>query len=437
MWLFNIANCGNPTKLGCIGAKKYISVGENNELGAISMEKRLLNIAVRHWNDRFTGISALDIAEKFKITNADAMKLMESLCQKGDGTINANVTLYQVNFKFDKKTKAAKISDPEPVETHIFFPSKLILKRHFERNLLKYHKDGEYKNKLRRGFGQIALIYFDIKVLSKYLDSKECYDLNDDVTGGVLRLQHSVVTKITEEEYDEIGFDKIWYGKRRLESGETIISAILIDLSKLPFKEQSYWHGFEIDNPLFVQYDSDFAKFVARAYDGEWVESNDPIENLYKEIERINSLLAKPIFIKTANPYLNYPTNNSFKDFVDANSELYKIVGPDNLNLNNLRSIYLTSFKGNVKNLVHKESKRDLSTMQVLLLILTKLDAQIGETFKKNWTELKEYRVEGDHKITQPKKGTENYIDKFRMLCENTFQILKSISESLTEKSGA
>lgn len=401
------------------------------------MESRILNIAIKHWNDRFTGISALDIAEKLKITNTEAMTLLEELCRKGNGTLNANVTLYQVNLKFDKKTRAAKVSEPEPVETHIFFPSKSVLERHHKRNLLKYFKDGEYKNKLRTGYSQIALIYFNIKVLSKYLDNKEYYDLKDDITGGVIRLNHEIISRMTQEEYDEIGFDKIWYGKRKLRNGETAISAILIDLSKLPFKEQSYWHGFEIDNPLFAEDDPDFRKFVARAYDGEWVESNDPIDNIYKEVETINFLLSKPIFIRTSNPYLKYPTNNTFKTFADANSELYKIVGPDNLHTNNLKEIYLQSFEGDYQDLVHKESKREKSSLQILQLILTKLDAKIADSFKQHWQELKDYRIEGDHKITQPKNVDENYINKFRFICDKTFQILASIADSLRQKSGA
>jgi hypothetical protein len=395
------------------------------------MEKRILNNAIKHWNKEFTGVSALTIAEKLKITNAQAMTLMESLYKKGDGTLNANVTLYHIKINFDKKTKAPKVAETDPIETHIFFPSKSILKQHYERNLLKYFKDGEYKNKLRTGYSQIALIYFDIKVLSKYLDNKEYYDLNDNVTGGVVRINYDVITTMTQKVYDEIGFDKVWYGKRQLENGETAICAILIDLSKLPIKEQSYWHGFEIDNPVFTEFDPDFLKFVARAYDGEWVESNDPIENIYTEIGVINKLLCFPIFNEISNPYLKYPTNNSFKDFADANSELYKIIGPNTLNTENLKKIYLKSFGGSSQDFIHKESKRELSSFQILQLILTKLDSQIADSFKQHWTEIKDYRIEGDHKITFPKKNDENYINKFRFICEKTFNILASISKSI------
>lgn len=401
------------------------------------MEKRILNIAIKHWNDRFSGISALDVADKLKITNAEVMTLMEGLHQKGKGSLNANVTLYQVKINLNNKTKTAKVAKPEPVETHIFFPSKSVLTRHYERNLLKYSKNGEYKNKLRTGNSQIALIYFKINVLSKYLDNKEYYSLNDNVTGGVARIQNDIITNMTQDEYDEIGFDKIWYGKRKLKNGETAISALLIDLSKLPLKEQSYWHGFEIDKPEFTQHDPDFGKFVARAFDGKWVDSNDPVENIYKEIGIINKLVPKPIFNQVSNPYLKYPTNNSFKDFADANSELYKIIGPDNLNSKNIKMLFVKYFKDSIQDLIHKESKRELSSYQILQLILIKLDNHTADSFNEHWKEIKAYRIEGDHKITNPKKDDENYIDKFRFICERTVDILKQISESLRIKRGA
>jgi hypothetical protein len=414
-----------------------MKTSSGKQLSTISMEKRILNIAIKHWNERFTGISSLDIARELKISNVEAMKFMENLSRGGEGTLNANVTLYEVKLNFNKKTKTVEAPDPEPVQTHIFFPSKSVLQKYQERNHLKYFSDGEYKKRIRRGYGQIDLVYFEIKVLSKYIDNREHYDLNDDITGGIIRLHHDVSSKISQEDYDEKGFDKIWYGKRKLANNETVISAILIDLSELPVKEQSYWYGFQIDSPLFAEHDPDFEKFIAKTYDGEWVESNDPIESIYEAIRAINSILPLPIFNHLSNPYLKYPTNNTFKDFADANSELYKIVGPDNLISTNVEKLYLEIFQGNSQDLIHNESKRPLSNMQIFQLILDRLNPESVDIFKKHWAKIKNYRIEGDHKITIPKITSENYIDMFRLVCENTGHILSRISKEFKIKIGS
>lgn len=398
------------------------------------MSIKILNIAVKNWNESFSGSSALGIAKKLKLSNADIMKSMEELCKQNKGTINANVTLYEVRISIDKKTKKAKVLDPTPVQTHIFFPAKTVLQDYYKRNLKKFYKNGEYKNRLRQGFSQITLIYFDVKVLSKYLDNKEIYDLNDDITGGVIYLHTEVISKMSQEEFDEIGFDKVWYGKRLMANGGIAVSAILSDLFKLPLKEQSYWHSFEIDNPLFINYDPDFEKFIERAYKGEWVESDDPIQNIYKSIEQINANIQTPIFAHASNPYLKYPTNNTYKDFADANSELYKIIGPDNLIAKNLKTISINIFGNTKHDFVHKESQRPLSGLQIFQMMIDNINPEIASNFKLVWSKIKDNRIEGDHKITTPKQTTDNFHAVFRALCEDVAGILSKLNTELLKQ---
>lgn len=391
------------------------------------MKQKILEISVKQWNDRFVGISAIDISKKLNIAHEEVMLKLEELRAENKGTLNENVTLYQISLDIDNDTNDFKFPEPKPITTHIFFPSKQILENYYQENLIEFVNNGEYTNKLHRGYNQTDLIFFDIKTLSLYLNNKEIYSLNDEVTGGVLRLASDFKLDMSDKEFNKIWFDKVWYGKRTLLNGEIAVSAILKDLSGLPKKEQSYWYRFELDNPIFTEYDEDFHRFVSRAYYGNWTESKDPIQDIKTVIEEINEIFDFKIFSKTENPYLKYPINNTFKEFVDCNSELYKIIGPDNLKLIKVKKIYLDYCKGENLDLTHKKTDRQLSTLQVMELILNKLNKDLLIAFKEHWERVKQNRIEGDHKITNPIQKKENYIDSFRLICHKTKEILKEI----------
>lgn len=400
------------------------------------MKQQIIDIAIQHWNDRFVGISALDIAEKLELSHEKTMSYLEELKAEGKGTLNENVTLYQISLEINETDKDFKPPEPKPVTTHIFFPSKDILELFFSDNLKIFVNNGEYTNRLHRGFNQIELIYFEIKVLGKYLSNKEIYELSDDVTDGVLRLNSDYITNLSDKDLDEIWFDKVRYGKRKLKNGNIAISAILKDLSGLTKKEQSCWFGFELENPKFAEDDEDFSRFVSRAFDGNWTESKDPIQDLTTEIEKLNKIFKFKLFSKSENPYLRYPVNNTYKEFVDCNSELFKLIGPDNLKIKSIKNIYLDSCKGKVENLKHKKTGRDLSTMQIMELVLNEINTGLAKTFKMNWETVKQNRIEGDHKITTPIQTKDNYIESFRRICNASKNILISIKKEFEKING-
>ena len=273
-------------------------------------------------------------------------------------------------------------------------------------------------------------------MLGKYLDNKEMYSLSDDVTGGVLRLNSDFIAILSDEEIDKIWFDKVWYGKRKLKSGDIAVSAILKDLSGLTKKEQSYWYGFELDTLNFSQDDEDFYRFVSRAYYGNWTEIKDPIQDIKSEIEKLNEVFKIKLFSNSENPYLRYPINNTFKEFADCNSELFKLIGPDNLKLKTIKKIYLEYCQGKVEDLTHVKTGRDLSKMQVMELILNKINENLTITFKLHWENVRQNRIEGDHKITVPTQSKENYIDKFRQICNDSKNILISIKNEFEKING-
>jgi len=87
-----------------------------------------LAAAVDGWFKNFAGTSALDVARDLPLEHSLVMRLFEELAETGHGSINADVTLYQVSF--DPENIAAGFKH-EPVVTHIFFPSKQALREAF------------------------------------------------------------------------------------------------------------------------------------------------------------------------------------------------------------------------------------------------------------------------------------------------------------------
>lgn len=391
------------------------------------MKKKIIDISIKQWHDRFTGISALDIAEKLDISHDETLRYLEELKKEKKGTLNENVTLYQISLDLSDKNSDFKLPEPKPVITHIYFPSKSILETYFQNNLKEFIENGEFTNRLHRGGNQIELIYFDIKVLAKYLDNKEIYSIDDDVTGGVIRLNSDYITTLSEKEVDKIFFTKIWYGKRKLANGNISVSAILNDLSGLNKREQSYWYCFEIEDEDFSSDDEDFNRFVSRAYYGNWTESKDPIKDIKIIIEELNNIFPFQLYSESENPYLRYPINNTFKEFADCNSELYKLIGPDNVKLSKLKRIYTKFLDGSNNDLIHKETKRPMSSMQVMDLILSKKNMRFAEMFKAHLEKVNQNRIEGDHKITLPNQNKIDYIEKFRQICYDSKTILMNL----------
>lgn len=395
------------------------------------MQQDIIDLAIKYWNEKFVGISGIDISEKLNIQHEKVIKILEQLETEGKGTLNENVVFHPLTFALDPETNNFKMVKAEPVTTHVFFPAKGLLKTYFKENISNFTNNGEYTNKLHQSYNPLDLIPFDIKVLGKYLNNKEMYSLNDDVTGGIIRLNSDYTLGMSEEETDKVYFDKIWYGKRKLANGDIAVTAIIKDLAELTKKEQSYWYGFELEKPAFKENDNDFNRFVSRAYYGCWADSKDPIHDIKSEIKEINKFLGFNIFKKTENDYLEYPINNTFKAYADCNSELFKLIGPDNLEFKNIKKIYLDHLGGKTEDLIHSQSKRNLSPMQVLELIIQYSNCDLCKRFKENWNIVKKNRIEGDHKITTPTQSKENYIDIFRNTCEIIKLILIDLKSEL------
>jgi hypothetical protein len=381
----------------------------------------VLESAVNGWFKNFAGTSALDVARDLSLDHSLVMRLFEELAKTGHGSINADVTLYQVSFDPENITAGL---DHEPVETHIFFPSKPALSDAFYLSSLPQQRLPEYTTRLHLGAHQIGLAYFSEEVLARYLDHPELYEINDSLAGGDV----SALSSTPEDRYLYVR-----YGKCRLRSGSIAVTAIFKDLSDMGPSEQRYWHSFEMDSPEIDKSDSHFQNFLARTYEGDFVDFEDPITRLLESVEGVNkSLEPDNLFAKSQNVHLRLPVEQTYKSHCDAASELYKIVGPDNLSQPTLKILLTRNFGMALHDLQHAESGRPLSTLQLLSLLEEKLKS--SGLFTKLIRPLSQLRAAADHKVLQAETETRSYSREFAEICTELAESLEELAKLLAER---
>lgn len=381
----------------------------------------VLASTVSAWFKNFTGTSALDVARNLSVDHALVMGAFEELVKTGHGSINANVTLHQ--YSFDPDDIAAEI-EFEPVVTHIFFPSKQALKEAYYSSALPQQRLSEYTTRLHLGAQQISLVYFAEEVLARYLRHPELYEINDSLAGGDV----SALSTTTEDRYLYVR-----YGKCPLRSGRIAVTAIYKDLSDMGPLEQRYWHSFEIDSPDIDKSDAHFQNFLARTYEGDFVDFEDPITKLLDGIKAVNKELdPHHLFAKTKNVHLSLPVEETYKSFCDASSELYKIVGPDNLAQPTLKNILIKDFGISSKDFINEDSKRPLSTLQLLAIMEDKLKnpGLLTELLRP----LSMLRVAADHKILEVETETRSYSREFALMCNDLADSLEELAKLLAKR---
>jgi hypothetical protein len=393
----------------------------------MSLPRKVLNLAVIHWNANFTGISAIAIAEQLCLSHEDALTIVRELAKTGKGSINDNVTLHPVSITINDEVISEELDE---VITAIFFPSKQALEDHFRASDLIHADIPEYKARLHKGYSQIHLFYFSVEVLRRYKTHLEMFSVDDTVSGGLIGPNRDYLNTLSEEDADQFWFS-LDFGKRRLEDGNISVTVILNDLASLPSAEQRHWHSHEIVNPSFVNNDIDFARFFLRNFEGEWIDYDDPLEKTLEAIVSVNEHAGeKSIFRNTENPYLSYPLSNTFKDFCDSCSELYKLVGPDNIDSMAIKLLLMKYYGMNLDDFIHQETKRPLSPLQLLGLLANKIPA--GFLIMHRIDEIRKFRVEANHKIVQPEYSTENYVDRFRGICSSLYAALTRLMQGIS-----
>lgn len=370
------------------------------------IQEKILELSIAQWNQSFGGTSALDICDKISVSNEEVMREMESLCKDKKGTINANVELYVISF--DPENPKFEIPE-ESTTTHVFFPSKELLKEHFYSSELVREGFPEYKNRLHCGAHQLELVMFSEEVLSRYFDHPEWYEIDDSLSGGHIS---------AKSEAPENRYLSVRHGKRKLDNGQSAVTAIFKDLYAMRPEEQRHWHAYELNEARFDSNDPNFARFVARTYDGAWVDFPKPLQEVLKRITEINQLFGEELlFKKYQNDHFRPPVENTRKSYYDSCSELYKLIGPDSLNQKLIKHILTKVFSIADGDLINKESDRPLGKIQLLELLEEKMgiDGVISNQIRL----IGKDRMEADHKITSPTVEEYNFTEDFITVCQS------------------
>jgi hypothetical protein len=382
---------------------------------------RVLAATIEKYFQSFVGTSALEVARSLSIGHGLVMEMFEELCSQGYGTMNSNAELNQVSFDPTNPNAGFKF---EPVRTHIFFPSKEALRKAFYASDLPQKRLPEYQTRLRLGAPLYGLAYFREEVLAKYFNHPEFYEVRDSLAGGEVQ----PASDAPEERWLDVR-----YGKCLLKSGHVAVSAVFKDLSHMSLSEQRHWHSHEIEEPELDTSDAHFKAFLRRTYEGDWAQFEDPIERLSSAISQVNAAAGKQAFFaRDKNTYLQLPVEETYKSYCDSASELFKLIGPDNLLQAQLKALLTSRFDVREEEFVHAESGRVLSNVQLLARVETELGASGVVT--KVVKQVQSLRVDADHKILEADIEAKGSSRQFAALCTATAEALEQLAAILDQK---
>jgi hypothetical protein len=383
------------------------------------LQTRVLDQGFTEWFTNHSGVSASTISEKLSVTHEEALAAFEELTHQGYGTLNRDVKL--VALSFDPANPSAGFIQ-RPFATHIFFPSRVELRRAFYASKLPTQNLPEYVVRLHLGTHQLELIFFSEDVLSRYFDHPELYDIGDSLAGGEINARG--------EDVDD-RYLYVRYGKCRLRDGKIAVTAICKDLADMGVLEQRYWHAHELAKPDLETRDLNFQTFLGRTYDGSWVEYPDPIADLIAAIRSLNAIVSPyALFTRHENIHLRAPVEQTYKSFCDCASELYKIIGPDALSQVTMKNILQNRLGLSTSEFTHQQSKRPLSSNQLLSLLEQQLN--LPGSLSTVLRRVSELRVNADHKVLNRDEKSSTYSEQFAALCSQAAAAVEELAGALT-----
>jgi hypothetical protein len=384
----------------------------------------ILEYCSKKWFDNPAGISALDLAEHFQITNEAAMRIFESFNELEYGSLNRNVKLGVVHF--DLKNVSEPLDSKEEI-THIFFPSSRVLATFYEKFGLHRRNIPEYTRCLKLGAGQMCPIYFEEEVLRKYFDHPEKYECEDSESGG------SVLSR-----GEEIPYIWVRYSKRKLEDGNIAVGALCKDLADMSDNDQKYWASYEIKSGKFLEYEKDkaYQQFVKSQIYGEFADYIDPIAEVFSLLKKINEAVGVTVFRQVQNKSVIPPIEHTFKSFCDSCSELDKLFANGNIDGKNLKNWMLQQKIASESDFICSDNKHpEITPRQILKLLECKVcgTTALSDLMK----ECSDYRQQKAHCVDVSSETTSSYSQKFYDLCKRICEAGETLESKIKETSGA
>lgn len=366
----------------------------------------LLSLVVDRWKRDFKGISALEIADMLGISNEDAMARLRVL--EGDGTVHLRLCKLGQGIKFSEVAMGGAsvrvATEFEMVDTLMAFPSRSVLGDAFHRDRVDY---GVFTNRMHLGDSQVQLYYFKREVLDRYLKEHAKYTVDDDATGGHVRMTSAYFKSLSDEEQDSLGFASVRYGNMKLADGTEAIGAIAKDLEGLPRADQHHWAAHEIEDPTPSRDNRSWRDFISESFEGNWgADHTDHVEVLAAVLKEINAKVAE-LFVKTEHPGFHLPVVNTVSEYTRAHKELYKLVGADNLQEEGLKKLLLA------KGCASQEFMNDGGRPKGKWALLKLLAGRTGLDWIA-FADVADNRIADSHKMESTSAAGEYYPARFR-----------------------
>ena len=366
----------------------------------------VLSIIVDRWKSGFKGISALEIRDVLGVSHEDAIAQLRTLeagdlvtlraCQLGEPLEYHELSIGGTAVRIGSSWKM--------VDTLMAFLSRAVLEDAFHRDRKDY---GEFTNRMHKGASQVQHFFFKRDVLDKYLKKPDRYEVHQDATGGGVSMTTDYFLSLSEEDQDTQGFGTIRFGNMRLSDKTEALGVIAKDLDGLPRADQHHWAAHEIQNPTLDKEDDAWTEYISEQFEGNWgADHTDYIKLLHDAIDGINKTNGQ-IFRKTVHPGLHVPGLNTYGEYIAAHKELHKLIGPDNLVEDSLKSVLRAD--GCQDTEFAHDSGRPKGKWD-LLGILAKRRGLDWAPFKT----VADYRQDDGHRIRERTPRGEYYPAKFR-----------------------
>lgn len=378
-------------------------------------EEQVLQYAVKYWTNHQAGCDSLKVSHDLRLDNEDVKKAMVNLEATGLASLNKDRALTPISMGKSGMTMG------EPILCHVIFPSKAVLTENFYSSDLVRQNLPVFQERVMKGSYTYSFIYFNEEVLRKYLTRPDLYEVSDTISGG----------HITYTGEDESLYINVRHGRRKIENGRSVVVVFLTDLLRLSEPEQRYWHGYERTDSVFAAEDKGFTDFINVNLEGQWISYKDPVSETIAAIKRINERLGQALFRRTDNALLHAPVENTERAYCDSCNELYKLIGNDSLDKDILEAYLAENFSTPKSDFIHKESKRPLSSIQLMELLEKKVNAGAGAS--KVIRSIGNDRGKAAHSLSFKGDAEKIYIDMFRDRCLELTKGLDAFGEKIVE----